>query len=65
LSTLFTSFTGAGLTPSVSGPAIATATGQGYFGFTGTTLSWTAVPEPTSALAGILLSAGLLRRRRA
>jgi len=28
------------------------------------TLNWTAVPEPTSALAGILLGAGLLRRRR-
>jgi autotransporter-associated beta strand protein len=27
-------------------------------------LDWTAVPEPTSALAGILLGAGLLRRRR-
>jgi len=25
---------------------------------------WSAVPEPTSALAGILLGAGLLRRRR-
>jgi autotransporter-associated beta strand protein len=41
--------------------------GSFSYGFTdGTgTLSWTTVPEPTSALAGLLLSAGLLRRRRA
>jgi len=41
-------------------------TAPGYFSFTnsGNTLSWTAVPEPTSALAGLLLGAGLLRRRR-
>jgi fibronectin-binding autotransporter adhesin len=39
---------------------------EGNFTFTnsGTNLTWTAVPEPTSALAGILLGAGLLRRRR-
>ncbi|MCX6878985.1 MAG: autotransporter-associated beta strand repeat-containing protein [Verrucomicrobia bacterium] len=43
---------------------------QGFFSFTsvagGTNnnLSWTAVPEPTSTLAGLLLGAGLLRRRR-
>ncbi|MEI6603660.1 MAG: autotransporter-associated beta strand repeat-containing protein [Verrucomicrobiota bacterium] len=43
----------------------------GYFSFTpatgtatGNTLYWTAVPEPSSALAGLLLCAGLLRRRR-
>lgn len=41
-----------------------TVSGQGQFGFTGSTLTWTAVPEPTSALAGLLLGAGLLRRRR-
>lgn len=37
-----------------------------YFSFdqsTGT-LNWTAIPEPTSALSGILLAAGLMRRRR-
>ena len=40
----------------------------GYFTFNGSnnnTLTWTAVPEPTSALAGLLITAGLLRRRRA
>ncbi len=66
LSNLFTSFTGTGLTPSGSGAtAIATAGDRGYFSFNGsTTLTWTAVPEPTSALAGILLGFGMLRRRR-
>ncbi len=34
------------------------------FTISGTTLSWSAVPEPTSALAGLLLGAGLLRRKR-
>ena len=34
-----------------------------YNGGTGS-LVWSAVPEPTSALAGLLLGAGLLRRRR-
>ncbi|MGL5016766.1 MAG: autotransporter-associated beta strand repeat-containing protein, partial [Luteolibacter sp.] len=38
---------------------------QGSFSITGSTLTWTAVPEPTSALAGLLLGAGLLRRKRA
>lgn len=37
---------------------------KGQFTITGSNLTWTAVPEPTSALAGILLGAGLLRRRR-
>jgi autotransporter-associated beta strand protein len=66
LNTLFTTFSGTGLTPSGTGAtAIATATGEGHFSFSGTTLQWTAVPEPTSALAGLLLGAGLIRRRRA
>ena len=30
-----------------------------------TTASYSLIPEPTSALAGLLLGAGLLRRRRA
>ena len=37
---------------------------EGYFTLTGNTLSWTAVPEARNALAGLLLVAGLLRRRR-
>jgi len=44
-----------------------TVAGQGQFSYSGTTLNWTAftaVPEPTSALAGLLLGAGLLRRSR-
>jgi len=36
----------------------------GSFSMSGTSLTWTAVPEPTTALAGILLGTGLLRRRR-
>ena len=36
---------------------------QGSFSFTNSTLTWTAVPEPSSALAGLLIAAGLLRRR--
>ena len=36
----------------------------GHFTISGSSLTWTAVPEPTSALAGLLLGAGLLRRRR-
>ncbi len=40
----------------------------GSFGFSssgsGLALTWTVVPEPGGALAGILLAAGLLRRRR-
>jgi autotransporter-associated beta strand protein len=36
----------------------------GYFTITGNSLNWTAIPEPTSALAGLLIGAGLLRRRR-
>ena len=42
--------------------------GHGYYtlgGTSGNTLTWSAVPEPSSALAGMLLAAGLLRRRRA
>ena len=42
---------------------LATAS-QGSFSFNNSTLTWTAVPEPTSALAGLLITAGLLRRRR-
>lgn len=37
---------------------------HGGFTITGMKLSWTAVPEPTSALAGWLIAGGLMRRRR-
>ncbi len=37
---------------------------DGSFSVSGNTLTWSAVPEPTSALAGLLLGTGLLRRRR-
>lgn len=47
----------------ITNVTLATA-GQGSFSFNGSTLTWSAVPEPTSALAGLLLGAGLLRRRR-
>jgi hypothetical protein len=39
-------------------------TGQGQFSYSGNTLSWTAIPELSNALVALLLSAGLLRRRR-
>jgi autotransporter-associated beta strand protein len=36
-----------------------------YFSIDGKKLQFTAIPEPTSAMAGLLLGFGLLRRRRA
>jgi fibronectin-binding autotransporter adhesin len=36
----------------------------GTFSISGSTLTWTAVPEPSSAFLGTLLAFGLLRRRR-
>ena len=44
--------------------ALTTPTIDGSFSLSGSTLTWSAVPEPSSALAGLLLAAGLLRRRR-
>lgn len=38
--------------------------GVGSFTVSGTSLTWTAVPEPSSTLVGLLITAGLLRRRR-
>jgi hypothetical protein len=38
--------------------------GQGSFSLSGNTLSWTAVPEPSSLLVGGLIGLGLLQRRR-
>lgn len=37
---------------------------RGSFSTSGNTLTWTPVPEPSSAFAGLLIGAGLLRRRR-
>jgi autotransporter-associated beta strand protein len=60
LTSIFTSFSGAGVN------SLGVVDGRGSFTFTGgNTLSWSAVPEPGSALAGLLIGAGLLRRRRA
>lgn len=51
--------------PSIFSSATSTAgVARGSFAFTGNTLQWTAVPEPTSALAGAVLIAGLMRRKR-
>jgi autotransporter-associated beta strand protein len=61
LSTLFTTYAGAGLNSDGTVPY------RGWFtmGSPDThTLYWTAIPEPTGALAGLLVGAGLLRRRR-
>ena len=58
MAAVFSSFTYNGSTGTpVSGAFTFTGTG-------GTTLTWTAVPEPTTALAGFLIGAGLLGRRR-
>ncbi len=68
-------FSGAGATTdlasifnSFGGDAINSAgmvAGQGQFAFSGpNSITWSAVPEPTTALAGLLLAAGLLRRQR-
>ena len=60
LATIFSTFNADGL--NLSGGLVA---GQGTFTLNGpSTLNWTAVPEPSSALAGLLLATGLLRRRR-
>jgi hypothetical protein len=39
-------------------------TSQGFFTATGSSLSWSAVPEPSNLLAGLLAASALLRRRR-
>lgn len=63
LASVFSSITGSGVIWD-SGTSRGNVADQGYFTMSTNTLSWTAVPEPTSALAGLLLTAGLLRRRR-
>ena len=37
---------------------------QGQFSMSGSSLIWSPVPEPTGVVVGLLLAAGLLRRRR-
>ncbi len=59
LGSIFTSFS-----PTGGLASDGSVLGQGQFTFTGSTLTWTAVPEPSTAFAGLLLGAGLLRRRR-
>ncbi len=58
LGSIFDTFSGAGVASS------GLVANQGQFSFSGNTLSWSAIPEPSSALAGLLLCAGIVRRRR-
>ena len=58
ISGIFSSFDGNGV------GANGVVTGRGTFSITGSTLQWTAVPEPGGAVVGLLLAAGGLRRRR-
>ncbi len=59
LETIFSGgFSGAGIDSSGS------VAGRGQFGFSGSSLSWTAVPEPSNLLIGGILCLGFLRRRR-
>ncbi|MEO0018508.1 MAG: hypothetical protein RLZZ522_1791, partial [Verrucomicrobiota bacterium] len=58
LNAIFTVFAGTDIAPT------GLVSGQGQFSFTGNTLNWSAVPEPTSTLVGLLIGAGLLRRQR-
>jgi len=60
LQTIFSGFSGSGVA------ADGTVADQGKFSFSGSSLVWTAVPEPTTgALVSILAAGALLRRRRA
>ena len=57
-------FSGFALNSISSDTASHSYTTYGSFSISGSNLTWTPVPEPSSALAGLLLGAGLLRRRR-
>lgn len=67
-SDIFSTGTLASVFSSITGSSIAWDSGtqrgvvgtEGYFSMNSNTLSWTAIPEPTSALAGLLLGGGLL-----
>jgi autotransporter-associated beta strand protein len=63
LTSIFTTINGSGISWN-SENSRGIVDGQGYFTMATGSLNWTAVPEPTSALAGLLITAGLLRRRR-
>ena len=61
MASIFTSFSGSG---GISSTGV--VSGVGAFSLSGNNLNWsyTAVPETSSAFAGLLLGAGLLRRKR-
>jgi fibronectin-binding autotransporter adhesin len=57
-------FTGTTQYYNVNSGDLGIPTAQGSFTISGSNLNWTAIPEPSTALGGLLLTAGLLRRRR-
>jgi autotransporter-associated beta strand protein len=61
LAAIFSSFDASG---GLDATGLVAGRGQFTLSSSSNTLTWTAVPEPTTALAGLLLTAGLLRRRR-
>jgi autotransporter-associated beta strand protein len=54
---------GGGFQYSYNGQSAAPTT-EGFFTASGNSLSWSPVPEPSNAMIGLLISAGLLLRRR-
>ena len=65
---IFSGFTGGSFNNSLlqvvnqSGTPVGSS--HGHFSVSGSTLNWSTNPEPSSALAGLLIGAGLLRRKR-